>query len=52
MWEYEEVNLETGKQLANSIEGLFFETSAKNGSGIDVENINIGDIFKHRPQTS
>lgn len=36
MWEYEEVNLETGKQLANSIDGLFFETSAKNGSGIDV----------------
>ncbi len=51
MWEYEEVNLETGKQLANSIEGLFFETSAKNNSGIDVENINIGHIFKHRPQT-
>ena len=49
MWEYEEVNLETGKQLANSIDGLFFETSAKNGSGIDVGKINIGNIFKHRP---
>jgi small GTP-binding protein len=47
MWEYEETNTETGKQLANKVDGLFFETSAKNGSGIDVEFNNIGNIFKH-----
>jgi small GTP-binding protein len=52
MWEYEEINLEAGKELANSSNGLFFETSAKNGSGIEVEIFNLGNFPKHRPQTS
>ncbi len=46
MWEYEEVNMDAGKQLASSVNGLFFETSAKVGSGIDVIFFNIGNIFK------
>jgi small GTP-binding protein len=37
MWEYEEIDKETGNKLAESIGGLFFYTSAKMGSGVEVK---------------
>jgi hypothetical protein len=36
MWEYEDIDEQTGKDFANEIGALFFRTSAKNGTGIDV----------------
>jgi hypothetical protein len=36
MWEYEDVPENSAKELSNEIGALFNKTSAKNGTGIDV----------------
>ena len=45
MWEYEEVSSPMAKELASKFGISFHQTSARNGTGIDVKLYKIGYVL-------